>query len=80
MIVQHQVETRLVCPAELDQARALKPAVPADAKLTANPAASAWLGALTGWADQVASLFDDAAAACRAATLLDKAAPARSAP
>lgn len=65
-MVETRVETRTVCPAELDQARPAKPAPAAGAQVTANDAGGAWIKALAGWGDALAALFDGAKAGCPA--------------
>lgn len=63
-VIETRVQTRLVCPAELSRSPGERPAVPADAVLTANEPAAAWLAAALAFVDAVLSLFEDAAAAC----------------
>lgn len=68
MVTATRVETRTVCPAELDQPRPAKPTPAAGAKVTTNAAGGDYLGAVLGWGDAVARLFDGAKASCPAQT------------
>jgi hypothetical protein len=63
-VVTTQVETRLVCPAELDQAVPNRPTPADDAKIAANASGNAYLAALVVWGEATAKLFSDAADDC----------------
>ena len=63
-VVTNTVETRKVCPAELDQPIAAAPSPAPDAKITANASGQAYLAAVIVWGQSVAKLFTDAAADC----------------
>lgn len=65
-VVATVVETRLICPAELDQVLG-GPPVPAEgAVIRHNDAGGAWLDRFTDWALHAAGLFNDAKAQCAA--------------
>lgn len=66
MATSTRVETRTVCPAELDQVRPPKPSPAPGAKVTTNAAGGEYLAAVLGWADAVARLFDGAKGSCPA--------------
>lgn len=62
-----QVQTRLVCPAELDQAAPDRPTPAADAQVKVNASGKAYLAALVGWGQALLAQLTDAASACHAA-------------
>ncbi|HVY32840.1 MAG TPA: hypothetical protein VG960_00340 [Caulobacteraceae bacterium] len=64
--MQTRTVTVKVCPAELGQALADRPKVPAGAKITSNADGDSWLEAVLAWGDQAARLFTDARQACQA--------------
>ncbi len=65
-VVTTVVETRLVCPAELDQVLG-PPPVPAEgAVIRHNEAGGTFLDRFTDWALHAAGLFNDAKAECSA--------------
>lgn len=63
-----QVQTRLICPAELDQPTPAAPAPAADAQITMNASGQAYLTGLVSWGLSLAKLFGDAASACHTQT------------
>lgn len=65
-VVTTVVETRLVCPAELDQDLGPPPAPAAGAVIRHNDAGGAFLERFTDWALHAAGLFNDARATCAA--------------
>lgn len=63
-VVTTVVETRLICPAELDQAVG-DPPVPAEGTVIRhNDAGGEWLEAYAAWGLRAAGLFNDARAEC----------------
>ena len=64
--MQTRVETRIVCPAELDQTRPTKPVPGAGAQVSVNTAGGDYIKALGEAFDGVARLFDGAKAGCPA--------------
>lgn len=65
-VVTTVVETRLVCPAELDQDLGPPPAPAEGAVIRHNDAGGTWLDRFTDWALYAAGLFNDARATCAA--------------
>ena len=65
-VVTTVVETRLVCPAELDQDLGPPPAPAEGAVIRHNDAGGSWLDRFTDWALYAAGLFNDARAECSA--------------
>ena len=66
-VVATKVQTRTVCPAELDAPIAPKPVVGDGAVVKYNKAGSDWIAALSAWGDGVVKQLTDAGAACHAA-------------
>lgn len=65
-VVTTVVETRLVCPAELDQDLGAPPVPAEGAVIRHNDAGGTWLDRFTDWALYAAGLFNDARAECSA--------------
>lgn len=65
-VVTTVVETRLVCPAELDQVLGAPPAPAEGAVVRHNAAGGDFLERFTDWALHAAGLFNDARATCAA--------------
>lgn len=65
-VVEIQHEVRLVCPDELTTPLPVRPPVPADAVVNANPSGAAWLADDMIVAASVRGLFEAARAQCPA--------------
>ena len=63
-VIVRTVETRRVCPAELDQPAPTLPAPPPGAVVRHNAEGGAWLDALIAAGQGAIDLFNDARAAC----------------
>lgn len=66
-VVVQQVQTRLVCPAELDQSVPAQPTPSTDAKVATNPAGADYLARLVAWGQDLARRLTDASDTCHAA-------------
>ena len=63
-VIEVRYETRVTCPAELARPLPVRPALPAEAVVQANPPGAAWMAAELAFGSAVAALFADARAAC----------------
>jgi hypothetical protein len=66
-VIQNTVQTRTVCPAELDETPPVRPQPAADAQITMNASGRAYLAALVGWGQAILAQLTDAGTACHAA-------------
>jgi hypothetical protein len=66
-VIQTKIETRVECPAELEQPIPARPSPAAGAVVQYNDQGKDWLSALSAWADDLVKRLTDADAACAAA-------------